>query len=203
MQSSRETTDRRRHCEALELPWDRALTETEIEAAWRQANLRWHPRRPTADLVMHRRAATAYPILIAAPEPAAPQVPQPSTLSLASPQAPAGPPPPYSIQTLNGAQRLCLELKVPLRTLVGGGRIAFTHLDGKEYSLNLPPGSWGGWAELPGLGQGSGPLLVILQPLFPQLLTPEARTLICQGLDKCAADTHSLMLHELMPELTK
>lgn len=83
--------------------------------------------------------------------------------------------------------------------------MSFTHLDGREYRLGCAPGSWGGWAELPGLGlsRGTDSLLVVLQPSFPCQLPPEARELITRGLAVCASvDAQSLMLHELMPELT-
>jgi hypothetical protein len=81
----------------------------------------------------------------------------------------------------------------------------FTHLDGREYSLRCPPGSWGGWAELDGLGLSSRePLLVVLQPLFPREVPPEARADIVSGLGHCTSEpTQSLMLQALMPELTR
>jgi hypothetical protein len=82
--------------------------------------------------------------------------------------------------------------------------MGFVHTDGKRYEVSLEAGSWGGWAELPGLGlrPGIDALVVIVQPTFPRAVSTDAQKLISQGLALCPAD-HSLMLHELMPELTR
>lgn len=225
MSYSVETT-RERHCRALELPDDRDLGVQEVRDAWRRANLQWHPNRPGGNATKHTEVSKAYEALrndLTRPRPSSP--PPPPPVSVPIPIAAPAPPPdltshpplayqagtvtvsesnkPYSVRWHDGRRKLCLELGVPLRTLVEGGRVTFQHLDGKEYGLGSSPGGWGGWAELPGLGLTPGDsLIVIFQPLFPRFVPPKARELIVQGLELCDPD-HSLILQELMPELTR
>ncbi len=212
-------TDREQHCRVLDLPLDRGLGMQEVRDAWRRANLQWHPNRPGGNATKHAEASRAHEFLrgnleCRVPSPpaliAAPAAPPPLDLTSHPPLAcQAGtatvsePNKPYSVRCHDGRRKLCLELGVPLRTLVEGGRVAFQHLDGKEYGLGSAPGGWGGWAELPGLGlTPADPLIVIFQPLFPRFVPLRARELIVQGLELCDPD-HSLMLQELMPELTR
>lgn len=232
-------------CRVLGLPADQMLKPDDVIAAWRQANLRWHPKRPGADPVRHLAAQTAYAYLLNHLDPPAsstqalllnspiggdsahgaapqatilaspPRTPINSTHSLLhTPKPlPAPPPPnyierlkpPYSIRHHNGADKLCLELRIPLRRLVEGDRVRFKHLNGKEYGLTVPPGTWGGTAELPGLGlTPADPLLILLCPFFPSGVPPKARQLIAEGLALCdETEAHSLILHELIPALTR
>lgn len=210
---------RENHCRVLALPVDRELRMQEVREAWRRANLQWHPNRPGGNAAKHVEARRAYEALSRAPAPAPPPAPVPVSAPAPPPDLTSHPPlafhvsngaetatdpkKPYSVRWHDGRRKLCLELGVPLRTLVEGGRVTFQHLDGKEYSLGSAPGGWGGWAELPGLGlTPADPLIVIFQPLFPRFVPPKARELIAQGLELCDPD-HSLMLHVLMPELTR
>jgi len=209
---------RTQHCQALGLPADQKLIADDVIAAWRQANLRWHPKRPSADPVQHQAAKAAHAYLLehlggdssgdCTPQNpfqlrSLPRNPSPPLLQISPP--PPAIEPPYSIRHHNGADKLCLELRVPLRQLIEGDRVRFKHLNNKEYSLTVPPGTWGGTAELPGLGiSPSDPLLILLCPLFPPKVPSEARQLIAKGLALCDETTaHSLMLHELIPALTK
>ena len=207
---------RSKHCRVLGLPADQMLKPDDVIAAWRQANLRWHPKRPSADPVRHQAAQTAHAYLLnhlgplggdsargAAPiNPTPPLLHQPEPLSAPSPLKVE---PPYSIRHHNGVDRLCLELRIPLRKLVEGDRIQFRHLNGKEYGLTVPPGTWGGITELPGLGSvPSDSLLILLCPLLPSGMPPKARQLIAEGLALCdETEAHSLILHELIPALTR
>jgi len=205
---------RLQHCRALGLPADQILIADDVIAAWRQANLRWHPKRPSADPVRHQAAQTAHTYLLEHLDPPAlstQDIPVNSSLPLLHHPEPLPKPslptvkPPYSIRHHNGTDKLCLELRIPLRRLVEGDRIQFKHLNGKEYGLTVPPSTWGGTAELPSLGlTPADPLLIILCPLFPSKIPLKARQLISQGLALCdETEAHSLMLHELIPALTK
>jgi hypothetical protein len=214
-------SERTRACATLRLPTDRPLTTEQLKRAYRKAAIRWHPHRTGGDAVRYAEIQQARMLLEGAlnvPEP----VPAPAAPAPASPPTPTQPPPPlagvggparpdpgelpeqYSVRQHNGDWKLCLELSVPLRTLVEGGRIGFVHTDGKRYGVSLGAGSWGGWAELPGLGlrPGTDALVVTVQPAFPRSVPADAQKLISRGLALCPAD-HSLMLHELMPELTR
>ncbi len=208
-------------CATLGLPADRPLTTEQLKRAYRKAAIRWHPHRTGGDAVRYAEIQQARMLLegsLGVPEPE----PEPAPASVPSP-VPTLPPPPlavsdsggprpdpgelpkqYSVRQHDGVWKLCLELSVPLRTLVEGGRIGFVHTDSKRYGVSLGAGSWGGWAELPGLGlrPGVDALVVTVQPAFPRSVPADAQKLISQGLALCPAD-HSLMLHELMPELTK
>ena len=207
---------RTQHCQALGLPADQKLIADDVIAAWRQANLRWHPNRPSADPVRHQAAQAAHAYLLGHLEPPASPPPPPAStppthLNSSPPllHTLAPPPPkvkpPYSIRHHNGAYKLCLELRIPLRRLVEGDRVQFRHLNSKEYGLTIPPGTWGGTAELPGLGLTSAdPLLILICPLFPSGVPLKARQLITEGLALCdETEAHSLMLHELIPALTR
>lgn len=204
---------RSQHCQTLGLPADQMLKPDDVITAWRQANLRWHPKRPGADPVRHRAAQIAHAFLLGhlEPSPLTPPTPLNSLPLLLQQPEPLQTPlpvkvePPYSICHYNGADKLCLELRIPLRRLVGGDRVQFKHLNGKEYGLRVPPGTWGGTAELPGLGfTPADPLLVLLCPLFPSGVPTSARHLIVEGLSLCdETEAHSLMLHELIPALTR
>jgi len=213
---------RSEHCRALGLPADLMLKPDDVIAAWRQANLRWHPNRPGADPVRHQAAQAAHACLLEHLAPLVSSTPPMALNSLPRTSTPLNSPllhqpepfpepspsmiePPYSIRNHNGANILCLELRIPLRRLVEGDRVRFRHLNGKEYGLTVPPGTWGGNAELPGLGlTPKDPLLVLLCPLYPSGVPLKARQLIAEGLALCdETEAHSLMLHELIPALTK
>lgn len=219
---------RTQHCQALGLPADQKLIADDVTAAWRQANLRWHPKRPSADPVRHLAAQTAYAYLLEhlGGDSSGDCTPQNPSQLRSLPRTPITPPthinppppllpvsappppmiePPYSIRHHDGADKLCLELRIPLRKLVEGDRVRFRHLNGKEYALTVPPGTWGGIVEVLGLGLSPiDPLLILLCPLFPPKVPSEARQLIAKGLALCdETETHSLMLHELIPALTK
>lgn len=224
---------RLQHCQVLGLPADQMLKPDDVIAAWRQANLRWHPKRPGADPVRHQAAQTAHAYLLEhlgpiggdlahgaapqakilasllreqhSPNPSQPRTPTILNSPLLQTSTPPLVEPPYSIRHHNGTDKLCLELRIPLRRLVEGDRVQFKHLNGKEYGLTVPPGTWGGTAELPGLGlTPADSLLILLCPLFPSGVPPKARQLIAQGLTLCdETEVHSLMLHELIPALTK
>ena len=79
-------------------------------------------------------------------------------------------------------------------------------------------GQWGGWAELPRLGLSpilnaqspgqvvsteQGPLIVILQPLFPTKVPTTAIELIKQGIEIAHAENaQSEIVQDWMPALT-
>jgi DnaJ-class molecular chaperone len=127
-------------------------------------------------------------------------------------------PPAYKIALHDGLHKLVLSLKVNVVDLLLGKPVYFKHIDGKTYKIQSSQGQWGGWAELPRLGLSPisnaqppgevvsnepGPLIVILQPLFPTKVPTEAIELIKQGIEIAYSDNaQSEIVQDWMPALT-
>jgi hypothetical protein len=202
----------------LELSADSPLTPDLLTAQWRKMNHKHHPNRPGGSAMMLTRCHNAYKTLMQIVKQHAIQS-GPIVKATPEPPTPAPDlPPSYCIATHDGQKKLVLSLRVDVVNLLLGSPVHFKHIDGKTYKIQTQGGKWGGWAELPGLGlsesynaciageiipAGAGPLLVILQPLFPSVVPSEAVDLIRRAMEIAQkAHAHSEIVQDWMPALT-
>lgn len=210
----------------LELSTDSMDTYNEVSLTqqWRKINLKYHPNRPGGSSTHLAKCQSAYQSLLQSyrngtscgPKTRVMNPPLISQSSLA--KASNSLPPAYKIALHDGLHKLVLSLKVNVVDLLLGKPVYFKHIDGKTYKIQSSQGQWGGWAELPRLGLSPisnaqppgevvsnepGPLIVILQPLFPTKVPTEAIELIKQGIEIAYSDNaQSEIVQDWMPALT-
>lgn len=203
--------------------------EASLTQQWRKINLKYHPNRPGGNSTHLAKCQLAYQSLLqsyrntvsAAPKTSSiipPFVSQPSYKQTSLAKVSSSLPPAYKIALHDGLHKLVLSLKVNVVDLLLGRPVHFKHIDGKTYKIQSAQGKWGGWAELPRLGLSPisnaqqpgevvstepGPLIVILQPLFPTKVPTKAIELIKQGIEIAhAEDAQSEIVQDWMPALT-
>lgn len=203
--------------------------EASLTQQWRRINLKYHPNRPGGNSGHLAKCQSAYQSLLQAyrDKVSAGRSTTVSTQLLSCqssftkkspPDIPRSLPPAYKIALHNGGHKLVLSLRVNVIDLLMGKPVHFKHIDGKTYKIQSCEGKWGGWAELPGLGLSPlsnaqppgeivsaepGPLIVILQPLFPTTVPTKAIELIKQGIEIAhAEDAQSEIVQDWMPALT-
>lgn len=203
--------------------------EASLTQQWRKINLKYHPNRPGGNSTHLAKCQLAYQSLLqayrdevsAGPSTTANTqlLPCHSSFTKKSPPDISNSlPPAYKIALHDGHHKLVLSLKVNVVDLLLGRPVHFKHIDGKTYKIQSAQGKWGGWAELPRLGLSPisnaqqpgeivstepGPLIVILQPLFPTKVPTKAIELIKQGIEIAhAEDAQSEIVQDWMPALT-
>jgi DnaJ-class molecular chaperone len=215
----------------LELSTDSMETydEATITKQWRKINLKYHPNRPGGSSIHLAKCQSACQSLLQAyrntvsvdPKTSAISpslVSQPSYMQTSLAKVSRSLPPAYKIALHDGLHKLVLSLKVNVVDLLMGKPVYFKHIDGKTYKIQSSQGQWGGWAELPRLGLSpilnaqspgevvsteQGPLIVILQPLFPTKVPITAIELIKQGIEIAHAENaQSEIVQDWMPALT-
>ena len=203
---------------ALELEPESPLTPELLTTQWRKMNHKHHPNRPGGSAMMLTRCHNAYKALVQLVKQRAAEDAPSANQHVAPAAPPPQLPPSYSVATHGGQKKLVLSLRVNVVDLLRGSPVHFKHIDGKTYKIQSEGGKWGGWAELPGLGLNGGsdactpgeivpsvpgPLLVILQPLFPTSVPSDAVELIQRAVDiAIEGDAHSEIVQDWMPALT-